>query len=451
MRVLAVSLLALAAAACGSRSRSADEISPVDAGRSLPAPQRVVAAPAAASDAGAPAVEPAPALPRLSSLDAFGEGERIADLAAVPLGDRILLAWVTYFDPNPLQTAKPPRARGSAQPPAPAASAQGASVTVRAIDKAGDPAGLPTVVSMKAESVGGVALAAKGGPREDVALAWVGKDGGVGQVFLTQLSTSGEKQTQRMLTHSKGGCSDVTLASTQSGWLVGWIDSHDGLADINVAKVGKDFARIGTEHRVAQIKGEASELHLVIRGDDVVLAWNEVRADAALSGIFATRLASTDLAVRGDSVRVVPAATHARGLDVSALEDGVVVAWTEEAPSGKTETPTKRTVVLARLDSSLRLVGEPVRPLLTSDPSSVVLDCDRTCRVVVPGADQGQLAFYGFAYEGGRTANPPARLAVIPQASTEDVSPVLVRDWLFFAEDNLHGGGRLRRAKIVWR
>src|SRR5699024_9716066 len=109
--------------------------------------------------------------------------------------------------------------------------------------------------SVKAESVGGVALAVKPGPREEVALAWVGKDGGAGQVFLTQLSASGEKQTQRMLTHSKGGCSDVTLTSTQSGWLVGWIDSRDGLADVNVARVGKDFARIGAERRVAQIKG----------------------------------------------------------------------------------------------------------------------------------------------------------------------------------------------------
>jgi hypothetical protein len=445
MRVLAVSLLALAGTACGSRSRSADEISPLEARKSLPTPARTLPPAVAPSDAGVVA-ESQPALPRMVSLDAFGEGDRIADLAAIQLADRILMAWVTYLDPKPVPSPNPTRARGT-QAPSPAVSKQGASVMVRALDQAAEAVGPATVISLKAESVGGVAIAAGPGPHEDVALAWVGKDGGVGQVFVTQLSAAGEKQTQRMLTHTKGGCSDVTLAPTTGGWLVGWIDSHDGYADVNVAKVGKTLARIGAEHRISQTKGEASELHLLTRaratGDEVVVAWNEVRADAALSGIFAARLTSADLTVRGDPVRVAQAAGHAHGLDLAPLEDGVVVGWIDDAAA-------KRTVLLARLDPSLHLVAEPVRPSLRSDPSSIALDCDHTCRVVVPSADQGQLLLYGFAYDG-RSADPPARLSVIPGASTEDVSPVLVRDWLFFAEDNLHGGGRLRRAKIVWR
>jgi hypothetical protein len=194
-------------------------------------------------------------------------------------------------------------------------------------------------------------------------------------------------------------------------------------------------------------------MHVFTRGDDVVVAWNEVRTDAALSGIFTARLTVADLAARGDAVRVVQATPHARGLDMAPLEDGVVLGWTEDGPQqSKKETALKRTVALVRLDSSLRMVGDPVRPQLVSDPSSIALDCDQVCRVVVPAADpEQQLIIYGFAYEGGRTSAPPARLSAIPGASTEDVSPVLVRDWLFFAEDNLHGGGRLRRAKIVWR
>jgi hypothetical protein len=450
MRVLAVSLLALAVTACGSRSRSADEISGLESRRSLPTPERTLPAAAASGDAGAPTEAP-PALPRMESLDAFGEGDRIADLTAVRVADRILLAWITYSDPTPLPVPAPKatRARGAAHAPPPPPSKQGASVMVRALDKAAEPVGPPTVISAKAESVGGVALAANS--REDVALAWVGKDGGVGQVFLTQLSATGEKLTQRMLTHSKGGCSDVTLAATTSGWLVAWIDSHEGGADVNVAKVGKDLVRVGAEHRIAQSKGEASELHLLARGDEVLLAWNEVRTDAALSGILAARLTGADLTVRGDPVRVVQATPHARGLDLAPLADGVVLAWIEDGPPGNRETPVKRMVTLVRLDPSLRLVAEPVHPSLASDPSSIALDCDQTCRVVVPSADQEQLLFYGFAYDGGRSADRPARLTVIPGASTEDVSPVLVRDWLFFAEDNLHGVGRLRRAKIIWR
>jgi hypothetical protein len=35
--------------------------------------------------------------------------------------------------------------------------------------------------------------------------------------------------------------------------------------------------------------------------------------------------------------------------------------------------------------------------------------------------------------------------------SIEDVNPVMGRDWLFFAEDNLRGGGRVRKARLAWR
>ena len=54
------------------------------------------------------------------------------------------------------------------------------------------------------------------------------------------------------------------------------------------------------------------------------------------------------------------------------------------------------------------------------------------------------------ASEGG--APPPAaRLTSIAGVSTEDTNPVIARDWLFFAEDNLRGGGRIRKAKLAWR
>src|SRR5947207_719416 len=139
MRVIAVSLLTLVVSACGSRSRSADEISPLEGRKSLPTPARTLPA-ASLGDAGA-ATESPPAFPRIVSLDAFGEGDRIADLAALRVGDRTLLAWVTYWDPNPLPVSKSPRARSSAQAPSPVTSKQGASVMVRALDQAAEPLG----------------------------------------------------------------------------------------------------------------------------------------------------------------------------------------------------------------------------------------------------------------------------------------------------------------------
>jgi hypothetical protein len=82
--------------------------------------------------------------------------------------------------------------------------------------------------------------------------------------------------------------------------------------------------------------------------------------------------------------------------------------------------------------------------------SSLALDCDRPCRVVVAGSEGDELTFYGFLYDGNQP-QPAARLASIPSVSTEDTNPVVSRDWLFFAEDNLHGAGRIRKAKLAWR
>jgi hypothetical protein len=452
MRALAVSLFSLAVAACGAPSRSADAVSPASERRSLPA---ITLAPApsaiAMADAGAGA-EVSPAFPRLASLEAFGEGDRIADLSSLAVARRTLLAWVTYFDPNSLPAARPSRARGAKPAPSAPPTKVGASVLVRALDERADPVGPATVISVKAQSVGGVALAAAG---DEPALAWVGIDAGVGQVFLTRISTSGEKQAQKMITHSKGGCTDVALAAAFGGYVVGWIEPHDATAVVNVVKVSKDLAKIGAERKVADAKGDASELHLLAKGDELWLAWNEVRPDAALSGIFGARLKAPDLASIGDLLRVATTAPHARGLDLAAAGEGALLAWIEDdtRSRGAGTSPAKlekRSIVLASLDASMHFAGDPARPALASDPTAIALDCRQGCRVVVSSADQEQLLLDGFGFQNGR-ADPTSRLLAIAGSSTEDTSPVLVGDWLFFAEDNLHGAGRVRRGKILWR
>ena len=87
---------------------------------------------------------------------------------------------------------------------------------------------------------------------------------------------------------------------------------------------------------------------------------------------------------------------------------------------------------------------------LAAEPSAVALACDRTCRVVVPVAERGDLAMYGFSYSSATDAMVPRRFLLLTGVSTEDTSPVLVGDWLFFAEDDLRGNGRVRKAKLVW-
>jgi hypothetical protein len=464
----ACACVALGVTACGSSSQ-APETPPAPsahpAPRALPAPP-----PAAVNDDAGP---PAPERPRAISLDSFGEGERIADLSAISVGDRILLGWVTYFDEG--SAALRGKKTGRSSPKTPAAATEttklGASVVVRALDKDAEALGPPKVVSFKGVSAGGIAFArgaalrsdallakgtrgeaapAKGAPpRGEVALAWVGKDAGLGQVFLTKLSDDGDKLAQKMITHAKTSCSDVGVAAVSDGFVAAWIESSEAKTEIVATKVSRDFSRVGPERRLAESKGEASDVRVTSLGDEVLVLWSEAR-DQGDGGIGAARLTVADMTVHGDPALVLSAPRHPRGIDLSRFGEGVELGWVEDAPLGPADAgaPT-RSLFLAHLDAMAKSPsGRAAVPVL-ADPSSVAVDCERVCRVVVPAGERGELALYGFSYDG-TTPSPLRRIASLAGVSTEDTSPVLVKDWLFFAEDNLRGGGRIRKAKLAW-
>ena len=412
--------------------------------RELP---RVPVAPAAGS--GGRAAEPsppAPLFPRAAELTELAEGERIADLAVLAQPDRFLLAWVTYFDGGgPVRTPARGAGKKGPQPPAPA-SQRGASVLVRALDAEGEALGGANVISVKADSIGGVSLAPGGAAQGDAGLAWVGKDAGIGQVFVTRVSRNGEKQAQRMVTRSKEGCSDVALVAHKDGFIVAYLDSREGSPGIYAARVGKDLQRVGNERLLAQTKGEASDVRMIARGEELVVAWAEARQNPELYGVFAARVLAPDLTVRGDPARIVLAPPRAKGIELASFGQGLALGWVEDpAPGG-----TTKTTVLVGLDAALRPAGGAQRVTLPAQASSLSLECDRACRVVVAGSEGDDLAFYGFLFEGG-SPQPAARLASVAGVSTEDTNPVVVRDWLFFAEDNLRGAGRIRKTKLAWR
>jgi hypothetical protein len=452
LRALAIAALGLGS--CGTPAKPASPATQLGDRRELPAVSVVPLAPAVAS-APRPSTTAertaTPAFPRALAFGALAEGERIADLAVLALPERFLLAWVTYFDGGgPTLRAAPrgPAKKGAA----PASQPQrGASVVVRALDAEGETLGTPNVISVKADSIGGVSLAAGASPEGDAGLAWVGKDAGIGQVFVTRLSRSGEKQAQRMLTHSKEGCSDVALVRHKDGFIVAYVDSRDGAAGVYTARVGKDLQRAGNERLVVQAKGETSDVRMIARGEEVIVAWAEARQNPDLYGVFAARLTAADLTMRGDPARVVLSPKHAKGVELAGLGEGVALGWIEDSPPDPAAAPSSsKTAVFVGLDPALRAAGEPNSVALPVQPSSLALECDRACRVVVAGSEGEELAFYGFVYEG-RTPPPPARLASLPGVSTEDTNPVIARDWLFFAEDNLRGSGRIRKAKLAWR
>jgi hypothetical protein len=442
---LAIAILGLGA--CGSAAK------PVSAGPQLGDRRELPPVRAAIADAG-PAPVPTevqrtpPAFPRASALGALAEGERIADLAVLPLPDRFLIAWVTYFDGGGPLRAGPRIAGKKAAAPGPEQQ-RGATVAVRALDAEGEALTSANVISVKADSIGGVSIAAGAAPQGDAVLAWVGKDAGIGQVFVTRLSRTGEKQTQRMLTRSKEGCSDVALVRHNDGFIVAYVDSRAGAAGVYVTKVGKDLQRIGNDRLVSEAKGETSDVRMIARGDEIAIAWAEARQNPELYGVFAARVRAADLAVRGDPARLVLAPQHVKGIELAAFAEGLALGWVEDSTPGGAPSATK-TAVLVALDTGLRPSSQPIRVALPAHASSLALECDRACRVVVAGSEGDELAFYGFLFEGASSSSA-ARLASIPGVSTEDTNPVVARDWLFFAEDNLRGSGRIRKAKLVWR
>jgi hypothetical protein len=444
----AVALAAAFTVSCGSSQ--SNPTPPVLADRRDLPPVRVIPIEAGALSTAQPVTLPPPAFPRTIAFGALADGDRIADLAALATSDRYLLAWVTYFDGGggALRAAPAPKKGARATKPDKSQDKQGAAVMARALDAQGESIGGANVISLKGESIGGVSLAPSVAAGE-AALAWVGKDAGIGQVFITRLSRSGEKQQQRMVTHSKEGCSDVALVPHKDGFVVAYVDLRDGEPGIYLTKVGKDLQRVGAERLVARAKGEASEVRMIARGDEVVIAWAEARQNPEVHGIFIARHGAADLAPRSDPARIVLASQHNKGIELTSFGDGALLAWIEESAPAATGQSSPKTAVLTRLDSWLR-AAEPARVSLAAQPSSVALDCDTTCRVVVAGAEKDELAFYGFRSDGAAT-EPAARLASIPGVSTEDTNPVVARDWLFFAEDNLHGAGRIRKAKLAWR
>src|SRR5262249_26613806 len=87
-------------------------------------------------------------------LDTLAEGERVSSLAVGKVERGYTLASITYVNQFPSGASK----AGRAAPPA-ANAPRAATVVVRALEERGDLKKSPTVISVKAESVGGIALA----------------------------------------------------------------------------------------------------------------------------------------------------------------------------------------------------------------------------------------------------------------------------------------------------
>jgi len=435
----------------------------------VPAPIALLSLPTRPSPWTAPALrESDEAPPRAASVTALFDGEHLARVAATELpGDGSLVAWVTFVLEAGGNTGKK-KAKKEEEAPS-------ALLAVRPIGEGGAP-GKPIIVSKKAVSEGGVALAsapAREGKKAEAALAWVARERGEPQVFVTTLGPGGEKVAQKGVTvinrrkgKSVSEASDVAIAYAGGeggggdGWITAWADTRDGNAEIYVARLDRALNKVVADQRVTSAAGDSIEVQLAVRGKEVFLVWSDARAnpDEGSGDIYLARLDAATLKKSGPEVRLYASATHSRTPQITAAGKGFLVSWIEEGadPKGSGDAGADAGLRVAFLDERGALVGTPA--LVhgaegSSTVTSAAIGCSaKGCRGVLTSAIGEALTLTAFELAPGAPAGPVKIIGALTGA-TQDASPVFAgpsASSLFFADDAVGGTGRVRWMQIAW-
>ncbi|WP_437733894.1 hypothetical protein [Sorangium sp. So ce1335] len=447
------------------------------------APLALVSLPVRESPWRAPAFrEDRDALPRATSVRALAEGDSIARVAAAELdGGAVVSAWVTYFVEGASDSA--PRGQDLS-----------ATLAVRAASPGGP--GKLNVISQKASSLGGVAIAAappapadakgKGGAAQgESVLAWVARERGETQVYVTKLDATGAKVAQKKLTTAprkkQGGAAseatDVAIAyDGAGGFIVAWVDTRDGNAEVYAARVDRALNRTVPDRRITNAPLDAAEVQIAVRGQEAWLVWSDARpaGDAAAGGaggagdpggeasgdIFLARLDAKTLQRIGDESRLHASPEHSRSPVLAPHEGGVLVGWVDEvaaegAAAGGGGAAGGHARFL-RLDNGGAAQG-PALAVAAPDGApvaSVALACDKVCRGVLASAPGDSVVLSAFTLPPGEAAAPAMKpLVWLTGSASHDVSPAFAGRSgasLFFADDAVSGSGRVRWMTIAW-
>ncbi|HEY4121643.1 MAG TPA: hypothetical protein VGM56_27445, partial [Byssovorax sp.] len=453
---------------------------------------------------------------------ALGSGEHVAKVAAAELnGGAKLSAWVTYFTSSsaasasakvkrrpapvalkekdkddgieravaevapPADKAKPkPKPKPKEQPKEPPKEkavverddAPAARLEVRPISSgAATLASLqkPVVISLNALSIGGVALApapAIGNHPPETLLAWVGKERGEPQVFVTKLGPDGKKLAQKGVTviarkkQSKNGLpsepSDVAAAfDGQDGWIVAWVDTRDGDAEIYVAKVDRSMTKIVPDKRVTDAAGDAADVQLIVRGKETWVAWSDARGNPEENGgdIYLARLETAGLKKLAPETRIFASKENSRSPEFTRTPSGVLLSWIEAVPESKTgETDPDAGLRVAELDERGTVIGAPilVRAPGEATLTSAHLACpERPCRGVVTMASKDAVELAAFTLPQGGQVSRLKTISALTGGATADPSLAFASadpTALFFSDDTTSGQGRVRWMQLAW-
>ncbi|HEX6273400.1 MAG TPA: hypothetical protein VFZ53_10175 [Polyangiaceae bacterium] len=385
------------------------------------------------------------ARPRLRENRVIARSDALAAVALARTGSGSLAAYLTDFDPTtPWVRLKKPASDGRFEP-------LRAKLSLLGLRADGTAAGAPQDLSVRAHSLGGIALAAPApGTSAEVLAGWTGVDAGQPQVFLTLVGADGSRRLQRMLTRKSGDTSDVALSTLPGGYLVAWVDERDKDPEVYASRVDVQLNRVGIEHRLTKAPGPATEVALAAAGDGVLVAWADARQPErpGESDIYLARVAAKDATPLGSERLVLETRGHSFSPVLRATGDGFLLVWLER---GSPEAPGDAGLVFQALDATGAARGEPERVALADGvPAALAVDCTGDgCRFVMAlhsGEDARLVA-------GVRRSGSPVRFRRIVSLGSKSAAHVplgLTGDELLYADVDGEGRWRVRRALVDW-
>lgn len=368
-------------------------------------------------------------------------GDSLFQVASTNLsGGGAVTAWTTYHVDGATPTEEAPKGE------APYAATLGLRLT-RDDNTLGD----TIVLSKRAVSEGGVGVAElPTKAKSDGVIVWVASEKTGPNLYATRIDADGKKTQQKKLTtldraNGKDKGTTITNAAIAfapapsdpakrkgkdggEAFIVGWVDTRDKNGEVYVARMSKDLDKVVLDTRVTKADGDAADVDILVRDNDVYVAYSDAR-EGGTGDIYLARIEADTLKVK-DEGRVYASGVHSHGPKLAMAGSQLMMAWIEDGPDANAIVGAS--IRVAALDPSGRLVAAPFvvdapKPAVaaTTGIASFAFACGATvesCKISFSAQiDQGQVLFgLKLGKDGAPTA--PTRIAYLSTAPLTDTS-----------------------------